>query len=60
MGAKSIFLVSVKQYEKVMPGMRNPLVLYSITCALLYLRTVCDLKKKKKVDIQLYLNIIFI
>lgn len=34
MGENALFLMSVKQYEKVMSGIRNPLVLGFITCAL--------------------------
>lgn len=36
------FLIKVKQYKNVMPGIRNQSVLFSITCALPYLRTVYD------------------
>lgn len=49
MGGKSIFLVSVKQYKKIMAGIRNPLILYSVTCVVPYLRTTCDLKKTKSI-----------
>lgn len=40
------FLIKVKQHKNVMPGIRYQLVLFSITCALPYLKIVYDFFKK--------------